>query len=96
MYNIHTWVSAGSYSEWFIADNNATENRKEIKMEKTTQPTSLWKHCSQWSPAPAPILRVFVVSSSTLSCHRVSGGDENWSVGLLEVRGQDPLEMEED
>ena len=63
MYNIHTWVSAGSYSEWFIADNNATENRKEIKMEKTTQPTSLWKHCSQWSPAPAPILRVFVVSS---------------------------------
>ena len=35
-------------------------------------------------------------SASTLSCHRVSGGDENWSVGLPEVRGQDPLEMEED
>lgn len=63
MYNIHTWVSAGSYSEWLIADNNATENRKERKMGKITQPTSLWKHCSQWSPAPAPILRVFVGSS---------------------------------
>ena len=74
MYNTHTWVSVGSYSEWLIADNNATENRKGRKMEKTTQPTSLWKHLSQWNPAPAPILGVFPVSSQFTEGRRERGG----------------------